>query len=53
MDEDEYIAFLEHKLRKLHLLVVTVRGIPMDVREGLVRVIAADSHVDIEIEGEM
>lgn len=52
MSEEEYIAFLEHKLRKLQFLIVTGRGIEQDTREGLDRVLKSDSYLGIEMEGE-
>lgn len=52
LNEDEYIAFLEHKLRKLNFLVATSRGIEQDTREGLDRVLKSDTYLDIEMEGE-
>jgi hypothetical protein len=52
MNEDEYRQFLEHKLRKLNFIISTSPGIHRDMREALIRVIQADSHVGIETEGE-
>jgi hypothetical protein len=52
LSEEEYIAFLEHKMRKLNFLVATSRGIEQDTREGLDRVLKSDTYLDIEMEGE-
>jgi hypothetical protein len=51
LNEDEYIAFLEHKLRKLHFLITTGQGIEQNVREQLHRVLMSDSYFGIETEG--
>lgn len=52
MNEDEYIAFLEHKLRKLGFMIHTAPGITQSLRAALARVLEADSFVGVEIEEE-
>lgn len=47
------VDFLEHKLLRLRFLVTTAPGIPAQTRERLLAVIAADSFVGIETEGEV
>jgi hypothetical protein len=48
----EQLRFLEHKLRTLEFLITTSPGLTLQFRQQLLAVIAADSYVGIETQGD-